>query len=109
MPFSSVTCLPLIPENTRRDGEQHPAQHTCATRYDSALIKQERITYTHTRTARIDQLRNSLFNRFEKLLEQAQVSEGMSTRKERKAFDEAGLLALRWKANECVKTTAREE
>ena len=29
---------------------------------------------THTRIARIDQLRNSLFNRFEKLLEQAQVS-----------------------------------
>ncbi|KAI4785420.1 hypothetical protein E4T44_14130 [Aureobasidium sp. EXF-8845] len=27
---------------------------------------------THTSTARIDQLRNSLFNRFEKLLEQAQ-------------------------------------
>lgn len=27
-------------------------------------------------TARIDQLRNSLFNRFEKLLEQAQASDG---------------------------------
>jgi hypothetical protein len=75
MLFSSVTCQPLNTGNPHRYGKQHPTQHTCAIGYDSAPIKQVTQQRTHTSTARIDQLRNSLFNRFEKLLEQAQVSD----------------------------------
>jgi hypothetical protein len=75
--LSSVTCRPLNTKTHHRHGEQHSAQHARAARYSSAHTKQKcHHPKTHTRTARVDQLRNSLFNRFEKLLEQAQVSDG---------------------------------